>query len=141
MGGAAAASALDRIGIERRAGDASGPTAELAARDVYKKSCIFAARRLILAGSWGMRIRHHNNPDRRKRLKLLAAAVGGGALVVMGALSINLLPDRGMTDRELQTIVADPMQTGETVTTTTPPVAPETSVAVPPVTAPPYGGG
>jgi hypothetical protein len=107
---------------------------------VYKKNCIFAARRLILAGSWGMRIRHHNDPDRRKRLKLLAAVVGGGALVVMGALSINLQPDRGTTDREVQT-VAEPMQTGETATTTTPPAAPETSVAVPPVKAPPYGGG
>jgi hypothetical protein len=106
----------------------------------YKKNCIFAARRLILAGSWGMRIRHHSDPDRRKRLKLLAAVVGGGALVVMGALSINLQPDRGTTDREVQT-VAEPMQTGETATTTTPPVAPETSVAVPPVKAPPYGGG
>ena len=87
-----------------------------------------------------MRIRHHNDPDRRKRLKLLAAVVGGGALVVIGALSINLQPDRGTTDRDLQT-VADPMQTGETATTTTPPPAPETSVAVPPVKAPPYGGG
>ena len=87
-----------------------------------------------------MRIRHHNDPDRRKRLKLLAAVVGGGALVVMGALSITLQPDRGTTDRELQ-IVAEPMQTGETATTTTPPAAPETSVAEPPVKAPPYGGG
>ena len=87
-----------------------------------------------------MRIRHHNDPDRRKRLKSLAAVVGGGALVVMGALSINhLQPDRGTTDRELQT-VAEPMQTGETATTTTPPTAPETSVAVPPVKAPPYDG-
>jgi hypothetical protein len=42
------------VGMRRgRAGDASGRTAELAARDVYKKSCIFAARGLILAGSWG----------------------------------------------------------------------------------------
>jgi hypothetical protein len=89
---------------------------------------------LILAGSWGTRIRHHNDPDRRKRLKLLAAVVGGGALVVMGSLSINLQPDRGTTDRELQT-VAGPMHTGETVNTTTPPTAPETSVASPPVKA------
>ena len=87
-----------------------------------------------------MRIRHYYDPDRRKQLKLLAAVVGGGALVVIGALSINLQPDRSTTDRDLQT-VADPMQTGETVATTTPPLAPETSVAEPPVKAPPYGGG
>ncbi len=33
------------------------------------------------------------------------------------------------------------MTLGDTATTTTPPTAPETSVAAPAVKAPPYGGG
>jgi hypothetical protein len=63
------------------------------------------------------------------RLKLVAASIGGSALVAVGALTVILSNAPG-------TLGEGPEITlGETTTTTTPPTAPETSVATPPVTA------
>jgi heme O synthase-like polyprenyltransferase len=73
----------------------------------------------------------------RKPFKLLAAVVGGGTLVIMGALSINVPPDRGTTDQVVRT-VAGPMQTGVTITTTTAPASLATSFAAPTVKAKPF---
>ena len=63
------------------------------------------------------------------RLKLVAASIGASALVATGAITVILSNAPG-------TLGEGPEITlGETVTTTTPPTALETSVATPPVTA------
>lgn len=64
----------------------------------------------------------------------------------MGALSVALHEEQasgasGGAATGAAFIQAGSMTMGRTATTTTPPAAPETSVAVPPVKAPPYGGG
>ena len=66
-----------------------------------------------------------------QRFKVLAAMVGAGAVVAMGALSLTL----GQHGFGPATTVSEPTATlGETVTTTTPPPQPVTSLATPPFT-------
>jgi hypothetical protein len=66
------------------------------------------------------------------QLKVLAAGVGASAVVAMGALTVVF----GEAPAGTGTVGEGPEITlGETVTTTTPPSKPETSVATPEVTA------
>ena len=70
------------------------------------------------------------------QLKLMAAGVGACAIVAMGAVSVALHEEQasgasgGVATGA--TFIQGSMTMGQTATTTTPPAAPETSVAVPP---------
>ena len=65
-----------------------------------------------------------------KRMKLAAATFGAAALVGMGAFTVAL------SGHGTGTLVSDPEATlGSTTTSSTPPSEPETSMAVPEVTA------
>ncbi|BBY93096.1 hypothetical protein MGALJ_27650 [Mycobacterium gallinarum] len=69
-----------------------------------------------------------------KQLKLGAATLGTGALLTMGAMGVAA----GVSSAQEETEVPSPEITlGETTTSTTAPPEPETSVAVPEVTAEP----
>ena len=85
-----------------------------------------------------------NQQVRRGRVKVIAAVIGGSAVVAMGALSVALheeqAPGASGGVATGATFIQGSMTMGDTATTTTPPVAPETSVAVPPVKAKPFGG-
>ena len=79
------------------------------------------------------------------RVKVFAAVIGGSAVLAMGALSVVLHEEQasgaaGGAATGATFIQGGDMTLGETATTTTPPAAPETSVAVPPVKAKPFGG-
>ena len=79
------------------------------------------------------------------RVKVFAAAVGGTAVVAMGALGVALHDEQeagasGGVATGATFIQGGGMTLGATATTTTPPAAPETSVAAPPVKAKPFGG-
>jgi hypothetical protein len=79
------------------------------------------------------------------RVKVFAAVLGGSAVVAMGALSVALHEEQaagasGGVAMGATFIQGGGMTLGGTATTTTPPAAPETSVAVPPVKAKPFGG-
>jgi hypothetical protein len=86
-----------------------------------------------------------NQQVHQGRVKVFAAVMGGSAVVAMGALGVSLHEEQasgasgGVATGA--TFVQGPMTLGDTATTTTPPTAPETSVAAPAVKAPPYGGG
>jgi hypothetical protein len=86
-----------------------------------------------------------NQQARQGRVKVFAAVIGGGAVVAMGALSVALdeeqAPGASGGVATGATFIQGSMTMGQTATTTTPPAAPETSVAAPAVKAPPYGGG
>jgi hypothetical protein len=69
------------------------------------------------------------------RVKLAAATIGGGALVTMGALTFAA----GGQPAVSPSFVSNGMQTGVTITETTPGTVLATSLAVPPVKAPPFG--
>ena len=82
-----------------------------------------------------------NQQVRQGRVKVFAAVMGGSAVVAMGALNVALHEEQasgasggGATGA---TFIQGSMTMGQTATTTTPPTAPETSVAVPPVKAKP----
>ncbi|MDT5352102.1 MAG: hypothetical protein QOJ56_634 [Mycobacterium sp.] len=86
-----------------------------------------------------------NQQARQGRVKVFTAVVGGSAVVAMGALSVALdeeqAPGASGGVATGTTFIQGSMTMGQTATTTTPPAAPETSVAAPPVKAPPYGAG
>jgi hypothetical protein len=86
-----------------------------------------------------------NQQARQGRVKVFAAVIGGSAVVAMGALSVALdeeqAPGASGGVATGATFIQGSMTMGQTATTTTPPTAPETSVAAPAVKAPPYGGG
>jgi hypothetical protein len=86
-----------------------------------------------------------NQQARQGRVKVFTAVVGGSAVVAMGALSVALdeeqAPGASGGVATGATFIQGSMTMGQTATTTTPPAAPETSVAAPPVKAPPYGAG
>ncbi|WP_234794141.1 hypothetical protein [Mycolicibacterium flavescens] len=71
-----------------------------------------------------------------KRIKLLLAMAGAGALLAMGGLTAVL--EQSVAQPAPAVVAAPEISTGETSTKTTAPSAPETSVAVPPFTTPPY---
>jgi hypothetical protein len=71
-----------------------------------------------------------------KQLKLVAAGLGTGAVLAMGGLTVAV---GDVSAAGIDPVPAAPeLTTGETATETTAPKAPETSVAVPPITTPPY---
>jgi hypothetical protein len=85
-----------------------------------------------------------NQQVRQGRVKVFAAVMGS-AIVAMGALSVALHEEQasgasGGVATGATFIQGGGMTLGETATTTTPPTAPATSVAVPPVKAKPFGG-
>jgi hypothetical protein len=79
------------------------------------------------------------------QVKVFALVMGGSAVVAMAALSVALHEEQasgasGGVATGATFIQGGGMTLGDTATTTTPPAAPETSVAVPPVKAKPFGG-
>ena len=71
-----------------------------------------------------------------KKLRLASATIGASALVGMGVFTVAL-----SSDNDTGTIVSDPEITlGETTTSSTAPAEPETTLAVPEVTAEPPDG-
>ena len=85
-----------------------------------------------------------NQQVRQGRVKVFAALIGGSAVVAMGALSVALHEEQASSASggvaTGATFIQGSMTMGQTATTTTPPAVPETSVAVPPVKAKPFGG-
>jgi len=69
-----------------------------------------------------------------KRVKLLSAVIGVSAVVAMGALGV-ILGDVSSAEPEQVGGPVAQQASEQTITTTTPPAAPETSVASPTVTA------
>ena len=80
-----------------------------------------------------------NQQVRQGRVKVFAAVMGGSAVVAMGALSMALHEEQasgasgGVATGA--TFIQGSMTMGDTATTTTPPAAPVTSIATPPMTA------
>jgi hypothetical protein len=74
------------------------------------------------------------NANQQKRVKLLSAVIGASAVVAMGALGVIFGDVSSVEPAQVVGAIA-PQATEQTVTTTTPPPAPETSVATPSVTA------
>ena len=80
-----------------------------------------------------------NQQVRQERVKLFAAVIGGSAVVAMGALSVALHEEQasgasgGVATGT--TFIQGSVTMGDTATTTTPPAAPVTSIATPPMTA------
>ncbi len=74
------------------------------------------------------------NANQQQRVKLLSAVIGASAVVAMGALGVIFGDVRSAEPAQVVGAVA-PQGTEQTVTTTTPPPVPETSVATPSVTA------
>lgn len=72
---------------------------------------------------------------RRTNVKMLAAVIGGSAAVAAGALTMAISEQATPA-----TITSSSMTVGATSTEQTPPATPETTLAVPPVKAKPYGG-
>jgi len=69
-----------------------------------------------------------------KRVKLLSAVIGASAVVAMGALGV-ILGDVSSAEPEQVGGPVAQQASEQTITTTTPPAAPETSVASPTVSA------
>ena len=69
-----------------------------------------------------------------KRVKLLSAVIGVSAVVAMGALGV-ISGDVSSAEPEQVGVPVAQQASEQTITTTTPPAAPETSVASPTVTA------
>ena len=80
-----------------------------------------------------------NQQVRQGRVKVFAAVMGGSAVVAMGALSVALHEEQasgasgGVATGT--TFIQGSVTMGDTATTTTPPAAPVTSIATPPMTA------
>ena len=78
------------------------------------------------------------------RVNVFSAVIYSREVVAKGALSVALHGEQasgasgGVATGA--TFIQVSMTMGQTATTTTPPAAPETSVAVPPVKAKPFGG-
>ena len=74
------------------------------------------------------------NANPQKRVKLLSAVIGVSAVVAMGALGV-IFGDVSSAEPEQVGGPVAQQASEQTITTTTPPAAPETSVASPTVTA------
>ena len=75
------------------------------------------------------------NSNQQKRVKLLSAVIGVGAVVAMGALGVIFGDVMSSAQPEQVVGPVAPQASEQTITTTTPPAVPETSVASPTVTA------
>jgi len=75
------------------------------------------------------------NANQRRRVKLLSAVIGASAVVAMGALGVIFGDVMSSAQPEQVGGLIAPQATEQTITTTTPPAAPETSEASPTVTA------
>ena len=73
--------------------------------------------------------------NQQKRLKLLSAGLGVSAVVALGALGVIFGDVMSSAQPEQVVGPVAPQATEQTITTTTPPAAPETSEASPTVTA------
>lgn len=71
-----------------------------------------------------------------KRTKLVLAMVGTGAVLAMGGLTLAL--DGDYSAQQSPAVASAERTADETSTKTTARGVPETSVAVPPITTPPY---
>ena len=80
-----------------------------------------------------------NEQVRQGRVKVFAAVMGGSAVLAMGALSVALHEEQasGVSGGVATgtTFIQGSVTMGDTATTTTPPAAPVTSIATPPMTA------
>ena len=74
------------------------------------------------------------NANQQQPVKVVSAVIGASAVVTMGALGVILGDVSSAEPAQVIGAVA-PQATEQTVTTTTPPPVPETSVASPSVTA------
>ena len=74
------------------------------------------------------------NANQQKRVKVVSAVLGASAVVAMGALGVIFGDVSSAAPAQVVGPVA-PQATEQTITTTTPPPVPETSVASPTVTA------
>jgi hypothetical protein len=74
------------------------------------------------------------NANQQKRVKLLSGVIGASAVVAMGTLGVIFGDVSSVEPAQVVSAVA-PLATEQTVTITTPPPVPETSVATPSVTA------
>ena len=74
------------------------------------------------------------NANQQQPVKVVSAVIGASAVVTMGALGVILGDVSSAKPAQVIGAVA-PQATEQTVTTTTPPPVPETSVATPSVTA------
>ena len=75
------------------------------------------------------------NSNKQKRVKLLSAVIGVSAVVAMGALGVIFGDVMSSAQPAQVGGPVAPQATEQTITTTTPPPVPETSVASPTVTA------
>lgn len=71
-----------------------------------------------------------------KRVKLMLATAGAGAVFAAGGLTVSIGDVNAAVPQPIPSGAG--ITTGQTVTETTAPSSPETSVAVPPITTAPY---
>jgi hypothetical protein len=76
------------------------------------------------------------NTNKRTHVKLLAAVIGGSAVVAMGAVTMAITQE----DATPTMVTSSGMTVGDTTKQETPPATPETTIAVPTLKAPPFGG-
>ena len=74
--------------------------------------------------------------SRRTNVKMLAAIIGGSAVVAAGTVTMAIADEQAAP----ATLSSGGMTVGATSTQETPPTAPETTLAAPPVKAQPFGG-
>jgi hypothetical protein len=76
------------------------------------------------------------NANKRTHVKLLAAVIGGSAVVAMGAVTMAITQENATP----AVVTSSGMTVGDTTKQETPPATPETTIAVPTLKAPPFGG-
>ena len=76
------------------------------------------------------------NANNRTNVKMLAAVIGGSAVVAMGAVTMAITQEQATP----AVVTRSGMTVGDTIKQETPPAMPETSIAVPTLKAPPFGG-
>jgi hypothetical protein len=132
MGGDRAAGTDMARDFSRNRTKAKGPDRTVAfetlgqAKSSHRKSLVFAGVRGVGFQVLSQDIEGAVRVDQQKNVKLLSAVIGASAVVVMGAVAVA--NEQAGTD----TVKSAPEATA---TTTTPPTAPETSIASPETTA------
>ena len=75
--------------------------------------------------------------SQQKKIRLVSAVIGASAVVAVGAIGVTVANNQSGTGTDIS---SPGMTLGATATTTTPPTAPMTSVAVPADKATPPSG-